>query len=288
MSDSKTGERYNHDETKSLSNSLIQHGDYNDRVYLMKLSEKDNKQRTIEKVIDLAKSKNYGKVFAKVNAKDSDLLKQYNFECEAKIPGFFKGEEDGEFHSLFLSEDRKNVNFDVIQKNLKLAKKKQGAKKKVDFEIVELGKENVGDITELYSKVFNTYPFPIFDEKFVADCLENHVRIFGIVEDDNDIIALSSCEIDYESKNVEMTDFATLPNQRTKGFAQGLLSHMENEMKDAEIKTAYTIARALSLGINITFSKCNYTYGGTLKKNTNISGGIESMNVWYKSLVERT
>jgi len=38
--------------------------------------------------------------------------------------------------------------------------------------------------------------------------------------------------------------------------------------------------------MNITFSKCHYSFGGTLKKNTNISGGIESMNVWYKKLLE--
>lgn len=275
----------NYDETKNLSNSLIQHGEYNDRVYLMKLSDKDNKQKTIEKVINIAKQNNYGKVFAKVNAKDSNLFEEYNFECEAKIPGFFNGKEDSGFYSLFLCEDRKQINVDIVNQNLNLAHEKRGERKKTDFEIVELKKENVRDITEIYSEVFETYPFPIFDEEFVIDCLENHVRIFGIISDGK-VIALSSCEIDYESQNVEMTDFATLPGQRTRGFAQGLLSHMEKEMKDAGIKTAYTIARALSPGMNITFSKCNYRYGGTLKKNTNISGGIQSMNVWYKSLME--
>ena len=275
-----------YDETTKLSNSLIQHGNYNDRVYLMKLSEKDNKQNTIEKVIKLAQQKNYGKVFAKVNAKDSKILKQYNFECEAKIPGFFKGKEGSEFHSLFLCKNRKEDNFQTIQENLDLAlKKKHESKKHSSFEIVELSKENVKNITEVYSKVFKTYPFPIFDKEFVLDSLESHVRIFGIVEN-GQIIALSSCEIDYDAKNVEMTDFATLPGQRTKGFAQALLNRMEEEMKKAGIKTAYTIARALSPGMNITFSKCHYSFGGTLKKNTNISGGIESMNVWYKKLLE--
>jgi hypothetical protein len=37
--------------------------------------------------------------------------------------------------------------------------------------------------------------------------------------------------------------------------------------------------------MNITFAKAGYAYGGRLHNNTNIAGNIESMNVWYKSLV---
>ena len=55
-------------------------------------------------------------------------------------------------------------------------------------------------------------------------------------------------------------------------------------MKDKDIITAYTIARAISFGMNITFAKNGYKYSGTLKNNTNISGKLESMNVWYKYL----
>jgi len=36
--------------------------------------------------------------------------------------------------------------------------------------------------------------------------------------------------------------------------------------------------------MNITFRKAGYEFGGRLKNNTNISGNIEGMNVWYKSL----
>jgi len=59
---------------------------------------------------------------------------------------------------------------------------------------------------------------------------------------------------------------------------------MENELKKFNIHKAYTIARANSYGMNITFAKANYTFAGKLTNNTNISGDIESMNVWYKKL----
>ena len=55
-------------------------------------------------------------------------------------------------------------------------------------------------------------------------------------------------------------------------------------MRQKNMRTAYTIARAISPGMNITFAKAGYKFSGTLINNTNISGGIESMNVWYKSL----
>ena len=37
--------------------------------------------------------------------------------------------------------------------------------------------------------------------------------------------------------------------------------------------------------MNITFAKLGYDFGGTLTRNTQISGDLESMNVWYKPLV---
>jgi hypothetical protein len=60
---------------------------------------------------------------------------------------------------------------------------------------------------------------------------------------------------------------------------------MEAEMRKRRVKTVYTIARAYSAAMNITFAKQNYEFAGTLLNNTHISDKIESMNVWYKSLV---
>ena len=63
-----------------------------------------------------------------------------------------------------------------------------------------------------------------------------------------------------------------------------LLDHMERAVRRKGIVCAYTIARALSYPINLTFSRSGYTFGGLLTNNTNISGQIESMTVWYKTL----
>jgi putative beta-lysine N-acetyltransferase len=95
---------------------------------------------------------------------------------------------------------------------------------------------------------------------------------------------VASAEIDNEGKNAEMTDFATDPDYRGKKLGQRLLSTMEKEMKASGIRTLYTIARLQSIPMNKVFLKRQYLYAGTLVRNTNIAGSIESMNVYYKHI----
>ena len=59
---------------------------------------------------------------------------------------------------------------------------------------------------------------------------------------------------------------------------------MEKEVHAAGIKTAFTIARAASPGMNAVFRKHGYRYAGLLRNNTQIGGRLESMTVWYKPL----
>ena len=135
----------------------------------------------------------------------------------------------------------------------------------------------------IYDEVFPTYPFPIGDPSYLRETMQSHVEYFGLEKDGN-LVALSSAETDESASNVEMTDFATLRQWRNQGLALCLLSEMEQAMSEAKFSTAYTIARAISAGMNITFAKMGYQYGGRLINNTNISGTIESMNVWHKQL----
>ncbi len=59
---------------------------------------------------------------------------------------------------------------------------------------------------------------------------------------------------------------------------------MEMKLEQEGIRTLYTIARAVSPGMNITFSKLGYIYNGCLINNTQICGSLESMNVWSKNI----
>lgn len=115
--------------------------------------------------------------------------------------------------------------------------------------------------------------------------MQTHIIYFG-AEIDGKLIALASAEMDREAAHVEMTDFATLPEQAGHNLSLHLLQQMEQAMQEEKMHTAYTIARAASPAMNITFARAGYTFAGRLKNNTNISGNIESMNVWYKAPVD--
>lgn len=270
-----------------LRNSTIHYGAYNDRVYLMKLNEKDNSV-IVNDLVVFARKKSYSKIFAKVLENSKSVFLNSNFTIEASIPDFFKN-ETCYFMSYFLNNERKiEKDKNTVNNVIATAKKKREkifniGELSSDFSCHCLSCKDVDEMVEIYKVVFDTYPFPIYNPEYLKEIMESHVKFFGIRKG-NKLIALSSAECDHESKTVEMTDFATLPEFRGSGLALYLLDKMENEMKSEGYRMSFTIARAISFGMNITFAKCGYDFGGTLVNNTNISGKIESMNVWYKNL----
>jgi len=277
------------DMIEKLKNSLIQHGEYNDRIYLMKLS-KDDFPDIIYDLDDLARKKNYSKVFVKVPAWAFNTFEKNGYIKEARIPGFYNDDIDGFFLSKYLDESRKKLDVktkEKIREILYVAKSKRNdISINVDmysYPVDILNKRDAKKLTDLYQNVFKNYPFPIFDDDYILKTMENNVVYFGIFKDDR-LIAASSAEMDVKARNVEMTDFAILPAYQRKGLSFSLLKEMENEMKERNILTAYTIARALSYGMNITFSKMDYSFAGTLINNTYICSNIESMNVFYKKI----
>lgn len=268
--------------------SMIQHGHYNDRIYLIKLASEPPTTYPCD-LIDLAKKNNYSKIFAKIPECHAEVFFDAGFLEEARINAFYSGKETAVFMGYYLDAERaKEPDLDRIEEILKIAFEKQVGKDrgKLKNDIVSRICDTIDAtvLAEIYKTVFPSYPFPIHDPKYILKTMKSHVDYFGI-EANGRLVAVSSAEMDKEASNVEMTDFATLPEWRGKGYSQFLLAEMENEMRDKGIKMAYTIARAMSAGINITFSKAGYRWGGRLKNNTNISGDIESMNVWYKSLI---
>ncbi|BCR04274.1 hypothetical protein DESUT3_13430 [Desulfuromonas versatilis] len=270
-----------------LGDSLIQHGKANDRAYVMKVAEKDCAQ-IVDYAVSLALSRGYGKVFAKAPGYARRRFLDNGFVEEAKIPGFFRGERDGYFLSRFFCPDRAEEDRpELVSQVLEKAQQKSAEPEQVALPAGlvcrTMQKGDAEPMAELYRQVFASYPFPIHDPGYLARTMDENLEYYGILEGER-LIALSSAEIDFAGKNAEMTDFATLPEARGKGLASYLLAKMEEGIRQIGIRTAYTIARAYSFGMNITFARRDYSFAGSLVNNTQISGDLESMNVWYKPL----
>jgi len=267
--------------------SLIQQGKSNDRVYLMKM-EKDDFPVIIEYMQELAKKKSYSKLFCKVPSWAVPAFVAEEFITEAYIPGFYRRQVDVFFLSKFLTSRRlvhhehKKIS-ELTHLLISLPGIKKPMQLKDDYCLKLLTPERAEEISELYKRIFDSYPFPVHDAEYIRNTMRKHIQYYGI-EKDKRLVALASAEIDPKGENAEMTDFATLTEYRKNNLSLILLEEMERNMKNQGIQTLYTIARLNSPAMNKTFLKLNYKYGGILINNTNISGKIESMVVYYKHI----
>jgi putative beta-lysine N-acetyltransferase len=270
-----------------VGRSVVQHGKYNDRAYLMKLHNRDSRD-IVRHLHELASSNGYSKIFAKVPESALELFKEDGYELEAGIPDFFPDGEAacflGKYFSASRREERKPR---LVREILDAAGKQENVSRQAlpaAFTSRIADENDAEGMAEVYRRVFDTYPFPIYEPDFLRSAMNNGTIFFG-VWNGNEIAALSSAETDPASLSAEMTDFATLPEYRGHGLALHLLRQMEPVVKSHGIRSLFTIARAYSFGMNITFARNGYSFGGTLVNNTNISGNLESMNVWYKTLM---
>lgn len=277
------------DKITTYGNSSIQHGHHNERIYLMHLAQEDMPE-ILDNLDTLAKSHSYAKIFAKVPKKFQDLFASNHYISEGMIPKFFENETDCVFMAKFFNSIRSlPLNQDQNETIIKLAlSKKTAALSQIPplpngYTLRVATPADCKNMSNLYATVFESYPVPVFDACYIKKTMEENMVYFGIWKEE-ELVALSSCEICVEDKNVEMTDFAILPNNRDLKLSHILLDYMEAEMIKRGIKTAYTIARAESTAMNCTFGKNNYTYAGTLVQNTQIAGKLEDMNLWFKSL----
>ncbi len=277
------------DVIEKIGESIIQHGPYSRRVYLMKLHEQDAK-RIRPEMERLARVRQYEKILAKIPSGYEADYKQDGYAREAVIPGYFKSGEHAVFMAKYLSLSRKQINNrEQIQEVLSLAlqwKQDRGTESHDGLFSTQICRlDDIGEMIRVYKVVFETYPFPIFDADFLSDAIQKQKARYYCVRKSGRIIAIAASEIDWTHQGVEMTDFATLPEFRGQGLAGCLLKDMEQSMAKEGMRTAFSIARADSPAMSIVFAVNGYFFGGTLGNNTNIAGHIQSMNIWHKTLL---
>lgn len=276
------------DKIEKFGNSVVQHGKINNRIYLMKLAANDA-PNIVPELDKLAAKNNYAKIFAKIPTQTLPAFIAGKYVIEGCIPRFFNNKTDCFFVSKFIDKSRKVIpesELELFGELLLTTIKSTRLKYKhsLQFKLEKLSAVDAKAIAEVFKAVFKTYPFPIHDPNYILKTIrDDKTRYFGIKERTK-LIGVSSAEIDILNKNAEMTDFAVLPEYRGHGLAFRLLNMMELEMKLINIKNVYTIARLKEPGICKTFLKSGYKFSGTLLNNTNISGNIESMNLFYKHL----
>ena len=274
--------------------SVVQHGSFSDRIYALKLHPADMPE-VLDDLEALAEQEGYGKIVAKGRRTHLKAFLDRGYKAEAEVPLLFGAGEDGLFLGKFLDPARGEEQVpERVKDVLEAAKGKQRGEEaspgtegadapEPGLTVREAEETDARALAACYGAVFESYPFPIHDPEHLRREMEAGTRFFTVWEEDA-LVAASSMEPGGAPGAVEMTDFATLPSHRGRGLATHLLGRMDGAARTAGERVAYTIARAVSFGMNITFARRGYAFGGTLVSDTQIGGAIESMNIWYKVL----
>lgn len=264
---------------------------YNRRitVYEFNLTRDKGAEEMLKVLAGKASRNGLDKLWLKSETRYMNTLANAGMKLEASIPGYYKGKETAHIFALYLNNQRQtpsNARGKELVDKL-VSGFNTGTVKRIlpDGITLEWGQaEHCPALARLYSKIFTTYPFPVFDPDYLKSTIDHDTTYYITAWHNKELIAASSAEINRLQKNAEMTDFATLPKWRGHGLASFLLAQMETRLKRESFRCLYTIARSSSTGMNSVFANAGYGYFGVLINNCNIGVGFEDMNVWSKLL----
>lgn len=207
------------------------------------------------------------------------------FLLESLHPNFFRG-KPGYHLSKFLAQERRNSQFwdredQVLKEAVKITSQIKPLPK--EYEIRRAQDGDIQQLADLFSTVFKTYPTPLNQTDYLGQMMKEH-SVFWAVFHQGQAVSAASLDIDHKTLSAELTDCATLSEYRGQSLMSHLVENLEEEAKSLGLSTLYTIARALSIGINAVFARLGYHYYGRFANNCDICGQFEDMNLWSKEL----
>lgn len=267
---------------------MLHHGKTHNRLYLMQ-TEEDNWDSLIPLMNDLAQQKNYDKILGKVPEEGKKVFQSYGYKVEAKIPGLYYGEITGYFLADYLNNERahcdeQNLKTIASVKAIALAAHKPSEDAYVDLpknlEVRKLNRNDLLDMIDLHRKASDSYTFPTHKPINIMELVAQNLEFYGLFNQE-ELLVSAILKVSKEESNIEIIDFITHPNVSGQNLSYYLVQEIKKNFDKRDYKTIYSLVRATSYGLNITFSKHDFVLGGTLLNNTLIRDAIESMNVWY-------
>ncbi|MBY0122728.1 putative beta-lysine N-acetyltransferase [Bacillus sp. S/N-304-OC-R1] len=259
--------------------------DFNKRIRVDDLN--GDVSQAIKKAEELAISKKAEKLIIKGRIEQLPMLFNNGYTCEAIIDRYFLGSQMYFFCKYYTDERRTSSKWknedDIIENVIKLEQPFKNTEPPQEYTLKKLTPEDANNLASLYKEVFQIYPTPLNDPNYIIDTMTDGTIYYGFLCDDK-IVSAASAEVNSFYSNAELTDCATLPQHRKHGLMKILLEKLELELKSNGVYCAYSIARALSFGMNAALHQLGYQYRGRLANNCYIYDKLEDMNVWVKDL----
>ena len=279
-----------YDTLEEINGAILHHGKNHNRVYLMQ-TEQNDWNSLIPELESIAREKSYDKILGRLPEEGKEVFQLNGYQVEAEIPGLYNGEKPGYFLADYLNEERSYCSKqDLLTiesvKSIALAANTTAEDSYFDLprklHVKQLTENDLFVMARLHESAFKSYPFPIDKVEYLLELLERNHRFYGLFQDD-ELLVSAIIKIHEKESNVEIVDFVTHPDYNGQNLSYYLVQEIKEDIRNSEYKTIYSLVRATSYGLNITFSKHGFLLGGTLLNNTVIRDTMESMNVWYSN-----
>lgn len=246
-----------------------------------------NIYEVLQKAETLSTEKKAEKLIIKARREDFTNLLKSCFQLEAVIDRYFLGSDAYVFTKYFTDERKRSNHWikedEIVQHLASLERQLQQAAPPKEYVLQKVRETDANALAKLYKDVFEVYPTPLHDPEYIKKTIRDGT-VYYCFRFNGKIVSAASAEVQPIYKNAELTDCATLKEHRKHGLMKILLQKLEEELKSNGIFHVYTIARALSVGMNAAFHQLGYTYRGRLINNCYIFDKLEDMNVWCKNL----
>ena len=189
--------------------------------------------------------------------------------------------------SKFFSTERHDQQFELKENDILLTIQQQKRETRkplpAGFIIRPATLTDAQGLSELYRQCFKVYPTPLQDPAYIQSCMQGDT-LFYVATFEGKIVSAASAEKNSREKHAELTDCATLPQFRKYGLIRNLLHLLEIEIIGLDYESIYSLARALSFGMNKALFQEGFQYTGRLIMNCYIFDKLEDMNLWVKRI----
>jgi putative beta-lysine N-acetyltransferase len=283
MSDQPYYEQYEIDGEKYHLSVCLDH--FNQRLRVE--DYRGNVVSIAERIIELSIKHSYSKAIIYSRREHVHSFVERGFLLEAIVEGFYRGSHAYALTMYFepvrkksdhwIKEDKILQNVLQVSRNVKIRSIPHGYKIRKGTPI------DAVSLANLYSAVFQIYPTPLNEPNYIKKMMKKNT-IFYLVEKDGVPVSSASAAIDQKYYNAEISDCATLPEHREHGLMKHIIIELEKELVKKKVYCSYSIARALSFGMNAALHQLQYKYKGRMMNNCYIFDKLEDMNVWVKDL----
>lgn len=213
-------------------------------------------------------------------------LRQAGFAEEGVIPGFYGGEDDCIVLGAYPEAERGALAAPArVEEVQRIVSERADAipSQGGPIETRLANAEDAPALADLLGDTFAAYPTPSSDPAYI----ENAITLgtpFRVVEDDGEIVACASADLVPHARTAELTDCATRPSHRGRGYMRAILRGLVDDLRAMGYPTAFTLARANIVGVNLAFARLGFELRGTMPRSCRIGEGLEDMNIWSRAI----